>query len=35
MTSIIETQADVGGAGVREGVGLGWSQGFALDELDV
>jgi len=33
-TSNVQTQvqADVGRVGVREGIGLGWSQGFGLDE---
>jgi len=33
-TSNIEIQVKVyvGGVGVREGIGLGWSQGFWLDE---
>ncbi len=33
----VETQfqADIDGVGVREGIKLGWSQGFGLDELDV
>ncbi len=32
-----QTQAQVGvsGVGTREGIELGWSQGFRLDELDV
>jgi hypothetical protein len=36
-TSNVETQiqADVDGMGVREGIGLRWSQRFGLDELDV
>jgi len=36
-TSNYEThvQANVGGVGTREGIELGWSQGFRLDELDV
>ncbi len=36
-TSNVETQiqADEGGVGVKEGIGLGLSQGFGLDELDV
>jgi hypothetical protein len=36
-TSNVETQvqANVGGVGVREGIGLQWSQGFGLDELNV
>jgi hypothetical protein len=36
-TSNVETQVqdDASGVRVKEGVGLGWSQGFGLDELDV
>jgi hypothetical protein len=36
-TSNVETQVQVDASGVRvkEGIGLGWSQGFGLDELDV
>jgi len=36
-TSNVKTQVqvDVDKVGVREGIGLRWSQGFGLDELDV
>jgi hypothetical protein len=36
-TSNVEThvQSHVSGVGVKEGIELGWSQGFELDELDV
>jgi hypothetical protein len=36
-TSNVETQVQVneGGVGVREGIGLGLSQRFGLDELNV
>jgi hypothetical protein len=30
-----QVQINVGGVGTREGVELGWSQAFGLDELDV
>jgi len=30
-----EIQTNVDGMGVKEGIGLRWSQGFGLDELDV
>jgi len=30
-----QVQANVGGVRVREGIRIGWSQGFGLDELDV
>jgi hypothetical protein len=37
MTSNVETQVQVDASekGVKEGIGLRWSQGFGLDELDV
>jgi hypothetical protein len=37
MTLNVETQVQVDedGMGVREGIGLGWSQGFGFDELGV
>ncbi len=28
-------QVDVGGVGAREGIALGWSQGFGFNELNV
>jgi hypothetical protein len=28
----IQVKVYVGGVGVKEGIGLGWSQGFGLDE---
>jgi len=31
----IQVQPNVSGVGVKEGIGLGWSQGFGLNELDV
>jgi hypothetical protein len=36
-TSNVKTQVqiDVDGVGVKEGIRLGWSQGFGLDELNV
>ncbi len=30
-----QAQANVGMVGAKEGIELGWSQGFRLDELDV
>ncbi len=30
-----QVQANVSVMGIKEGIGLRWSQGFGLDELDV